>query len=135
MSDGEWSDFVALEGWEPGLSDFIHLVACPACGPEWWTVVRKSEMEGDESLRWRDGQRFFNFLYEVRPDLAEQLRGTLEDPFHKESLTDRIWIWLVLHWGERPAPKKELVTVDDLLADVLANHPLTGDDRPEGEEQ
>ena len=131
MSGIDWSDSVALEGWEPGLSDFIHLVACPACGPEWWTVVRRSEMEGDASVGWREGQRFFNFLYQVRPDLAERLRGTLGDPFHWESLTDRIWIWLVLHWGVRPAPKKELATVDEFLNDVLT----TGENRPESEEQ
>jgi len=130
MSDLNWSDFVALEGWEPDLSDFIHLVNCPACGPEWWGAVRESEMEGDASLQWREGQRFFNYLYELRPDLAERMRGTLGDPFHREAVTDRMWIWVVLHWGVAPVAKKQLATVDEFINDVLT----TGEDRPESEE-
>jgi hypothetical protein len=30
---------------------------------------------------WRYGQALFNTLLEVRPDLAEQVRGTDKDPF------------------------------------------------------
>ena len=31
---------------------------------------------------WRYGQALFNVLLEVRPDLAEQVRGTDKDPFY-----------------------------------------------------
>ena len=138
MSDDlSWSDLIQ-EGWDPSLNDFIHLVNCPACGMQWWSAVRHSEMEGEEFIRWREGQRFFNALYEIRPDLAERIRGTLQDPFFAEDLPDSIWAWLILHWVATPKVNpvpRHLATVDDLLEDVLANHPLTGDDRPEGEKE
>jgi hypothetical protein len=31
---------------------------------------------------WRYGQALFNILLDVRPDLAEQVRGTDKDPFY-----------------------------------------------------
>jgi len=31
---------------------------------------------------WRAGQALFNALLRVRPDLAEEIRGTDLDPFH-----------------------------------------------------
>lgn len=33
---------------------------------------------------WRKGQTHFNVLHDVRPDLAELIRGTSIDPFHKD---------------------------------------------------
>lgn len=30
----------------------------------------------------RRGQYAFNYLYEIRPDVADQIRGSLLDPFH-----------------------------------------------------
>jgi len=31
---------------------------------------------------WRKGQCFFNALYELFPDVADEVRGTIVDPFH-----------------------------------------------------
>lgn len=42
-----------------------------------WTRAR--------TQRWRVGQALFNNLLDVRPDLAEQIRGTDKDPFYAES--------------------------------------------------
>lgn len=36
---------------------------------------------------WRAGQAFFNVLHEIRPDIANDIRGTAFDPFHRN---DRI---------------------------------------------
>jgi len=32
---------------------------------------------------WRQGQTYFNVLASERPDLSEQVRGTVLDPFYK----------------------------------------------------
>ena len=126
-----WTDLIR-DGWEPSLNDFIHLVNCPVCGMQWWSAVRSSEMEGEEYIRWREGQRFMNALLHIRPDIGERIRGTSLDPFFEEDMPDTIWAWVVLHWVATPTvQKKHLATVDDLLEDVLA----TGDDRPEGEQE
>lgn len=37
---------------------------------------------------WRYGQTYFNVLSSVRPTVAEQLRSTLHDPFHKDKVSD-----------------------------------------------
>lgn len=38
--------------------------------------------------KWRLGQALFNHLATVRQDLAEEIRGTENDPFYAESFTD-----------------------------------------------
>lgn len=45
-----------------------------------WILAKK--------MRWRIGQALFNNLMDVRPELAEKLRGTKNDPFFSESPTD-----------------------------------------------
>lgn len=39
----------------------------------------------------RYGQAMFNHLYEVRPDLAEQVRSQPTDPFYVEKLNHPAW--------------------------------------------
>lgn len=39
----------------------------------------------------RYGQAMFNHLYEVRPDLSEQIRATDADPFYVSELSDPRW--------------------------------------------
>ena len=34
----------------------------------------------------RYGQTYFNLLYEFRPEIADQIRGTNLDPFYKETV-------------------------------------------------
>ncbi len=46
---------------------------------DFFAEVRKAQIMHPE---WRAGQTLFNVLYEHRPDLAEQIRGTQFDPFH-----------------------------------------------------
>lgn len=41
--------------------------------------------------RERYGQAMFNHLVRVRPDLAEQVRGTDKDPFYVERLSHPNW--------------------------------------------
>lgn len=50
----------------------------------------------------RLGQLFFNKLLKVRPDVAEQIRATMFDPFHRhvihEKVSDRV---RTLWYGEQ----------------------------------
>jgi hypothetical protein len=51
----------------------------------------------------RYGQAMFNHLYEVRPDLSEQVRGQDTDPFYVERLSqprwDRFVTFLEANWN------------------------------------
>lgn len=56
------------------------------------------QQEWAENQHLRLGQVYFNTLYALRPDLANKLRGSLHDPFHKteipleaEQLVEREW--------------------------------------------
>lgn len=47
----------------------------------------------------RYGQMYFNYLYEIRPDIADTIRGTVNDPFHRDnvppnvhSLVEKMWV-------------------------------------------
>lgn len=35
-----------------------------------------------ENPNWRIGQTYFNVLYQLYPDLADEIRGSSIDPFH-----------------------------------------------------
>jgi len=39
------------------------------------------------SKDWRYGQTYFNTLSSFRSDIAEMIRGTLHDPFHKKEVS------------------------------------------------
>lgn len=42
----------------------------------------------------RRGQAYFNGLYEVRPELADEVRGTENDPFMDDQTVTRFLVWL-----------------------------------------
>ncbi len=42
---------------------------------------------------WRYGQALFNLLTDVRPDLAEEIRGTDKDPFYMVGPADNFDRW------------------------------------------
>ena len=49
--------------------------------------------------QWRLGQTLFNVLSDVRPDLAQQVRGTEHDPFYKASNDlELFYAFLDSHW-------------------------------------
>lgn len=47
---------------------------------------------------WRYGQTYFNTLSSLRPDLAEKLRATLHDPFHREEVKDETHKFIKQMW-------------------------------------
>ena len=54
---------------------------------EFFNAVHKLYMAQEASMDFRLGQIFFNELLLVRPAIAEQLRGSMLDPFYKERIT------------------------------------------------
>lgn len=46
----------------------------------------------------RLGQVFFNELASIRPDIAEQIRGTMLDPFYKERITNAVGNFVRERW-------------------------------------
>jgi hypothetical protein len=58
-------------------------------------VASNYEKLGEE---WRYGQTFFNTLSSLRPDLAETIRGSLHDPYHKEIISEETHRFLSARW-------------------------------------
>ena len=46
----------------------------------------------------REGQWFFNCLYLARPHLANELRGSLKDPFHKDYVAEEVHEFCRKNW-------------------------------------
>ena len=38
---------------------------------------------------WRKGQAYFNYLYQLHPDVANEIRGTEYDPFYLNSRIEK----------------------------------------------
>jgi hypothetical protein len=49
---------------------------------------------------WREGQRAFNVLHLMRPDLSEQIRATPLDPFHRDERLPEFLEWLKENWND-----------------------------------
>lgn len=49
---------------------------------------------------WRAGQYAFNALLDVRPDLAERVRGRHLDPFHRSDVLPAFLRFLERHWDD-----------------------------------
>ena len=60
-------------------------------------VVRRIHTDAEQH-GWREGQSFFNFLAEVRPELAKRMRSTCVDPFFHDKVTADTWGWVVREW-------------------------------------
>ena len=48
---------------------------------------------------WREGQTLFNTLAVVHPEVAERLRGSLVDPFHREVIAPETWGFIMENWA------------------------------------
>lgn len=58
------------------------------------------QLDKPTSEQWRRGQAYFNVLYDVKPNLADKVRGTLLDPFHNDARIPDFIVYVVTHWGE-----------------------------------
>lgn len=61
-------------------------------------VAVASAYYGENKRRVRFGQAVFIILEEVRPEIANELRGTPLDPFHKTSVSDEVWAFIEDRW-------------------------------------
>lgn len=66
----------------------------------WMRVVKYQAQWPSQRL----GQAAFNVLCEVRPDLAEKVRGSGIDPFYVREPSDKRWFgflkFLAENWGD-----------------------------------
>lgn len=57
------------------------------------------EVMGEWAERpWRAGQTYYNVLANVRPDLADAVRGTARDPFHNDGVIGDFLDYVMRHW-------------------------------------
>jgi hypothetical protein len=47
---------------------------------------------------WKIGQAYFNLLSNYRPEIAEMLRGTLHDPFHRDYISHETEALVKSNW-------------------------------------
>jgi len=52
----------------------------------------------DEKADLRYGQHWFNTLYEVRPDIANKVRGSIFDPFHRDHVSQQAVFFVAENW-------------------------------------
>lgn len=55
---------------------------------------------GEMPETWRQGQGAFNLLVQVRPDLAELIRGSDIDPFNQDSNLTLFYDFVMRHWDD-----------------------------------
>lgn len=58
------------------------------------SIHAMDERYGNQRL----GQWFFSYLSAIRPDIAEELRGSLYDPFAKNYISDEVETFVRLRW-------------------------------------
>jgi hypothetical protein len=62
----------------------------------------------------RLGQAAFNILIDVRPDLAERVRGKVTlDPFYKDANLPAFLEWVASHWADDVPLWVQLLPSDD----------------------
>lgn len=52
-------------------------------------IIRAAEIYGAGHQHQRYGQALFNALHELHPDLANEARGSADDPFYNEGAVNR----------------------------------------------
>lgn len=68
------------------MPDSIDKAAVVTLHRFYFDAITRARTNGE-----RYGQAMFNHLYQVRPDLSEQIRGSNKDPFYISGLSDPIW--------------------------------------------
>jgi len=54
----------------------------------WGEFCEAAEAAYRNNPEWRRGQAWFNTLYTLHPEVAEQFRGAPDDPFYQDSKLD-----------------------------------------------
>lgn len=58
------------------------------------------EASGEPPPSYRAGQHAFNVLADRRPDLAERIRGSEDDPFYLDERLPRFYAAVALAWED-----------------------------------
>ena len=61
-------------------------------------VEKVDRVHKTANVQWRYGQAYFNVLTSVRSDIAESLRGSLLDPFHRDKVSDETEKFVKSRW-------------------------------------
>lgn len=64
------------------------------------TFVQTAETVKGRTPDWRMGQTYFNVLSQVRPDLAELVRGTELDPFYQDDRVVGFLEFVASRWDD-----------------------------------
>ena len=70
--------------------------ASPATYDEFVRLVHTT-FPNDGDIRW--GQHWFNVLHNVRPDLANEIRGTVMDPFYRDYVKPITQTYVQMGWN------------------------------------
>mgnify|MGYP000932282889 FL=1 len=57
-----------------------------------WKRVQGYQQDALVNGTWRQGQLYFNALYDVDPELANEVRGTTIDPFYRDDKIESFMI-------------------------------------------
>jgi hypothetical protein len=68
------------------------------------TYLTLSQMNANRPPEQRQGQFMFNVLVLLRPDLADRIRCTDEDPFYDNDRIPAMLAWLAEHWNATEEP-------------------------------
>jgi hypothetical protein len=74
------------------------------------------EDHAGERATQREGQHAFNCLFMNRPDLSEQIRGTILDPYYRDEHLPQFWIWVEAHWDDE---NTETRSPDEIRRDLI----------------
>jgi hypothetical protein len=61
-------------------------------------IIKVTEHYGNNRRALRFGQAVFNVLDSMRPDIANELRGSSIDPFYKDSVPREVWEFIKERW-------------------------------------
>lgn len=81
-----------------------------------------AEVTGPKPRAHRAGQWYFNLLDVARPDLADRVRGTALDPFHRDDRLPAFLAWLADNWD--PPAAAPVAPGDRYLAAYAELHEL-----------
>lgn len=55
-------------------------------------------LQSREAKHLRQGQVFFNVLYEYRPDIGDRIVGGPLDPYHLDRVPGSTWSYVIENW-------------------------------------
>ena len=79
------------------------------------SLVNSNWMDLRDKTNLRYGQVFFNTLFDMHPRLADDIRSTHRDPFHKDEVNMEIWDYCSEKW-DTTDPRRKVGSDQQTLA-------------------